>query len=205
MNENTNAIPAEQPAVITLAELEGIVLPGDAPAIATEEEQRKPFSIADDDCADWAVRKIAAEKAELDRFESMAAQQKSEIDHKLEAARHRFEANTSFLTGCLANYFETVPAGSIKTTKTAAKYRLLSGVLVKKLGQPKADHDDTKLTAWLKANGMADYVKTEEKPMWADLKKELDLTGEVAVVKSTGEIVDGVSIAKAPDVFSVDV
>ena len=47
MNENTNAIPAEQPAAITLAELEGIVLPGDAPAIATEEEQRKPFSIAD--------------------------------------------------------------------------------------------------------------------------------------------------------------
>lgn len=46
---------------ITLAELEGIVLPGDAPAIATEEEQRKPFSIADDDCADWAVRKIAAD------------------------------------------------------------------------------------------------------------------------------------------------
>lgn len=205
MNENTNIAPAEQPAAITLAELEGIVLPGDAPAIATEEEQRKPFSIADDDCADWALQKIQLEKEEYDRIDSDIDRQIERLKQKKEANARRYEQNTAFLISLLASYYDTVPTKFIKATKTMEKYRLPSGFLVKKYGKIVADHDDAKLTAWLKANGMADFVKTEEKPMWADLKKEIDLTGEVAVIKSTGEIVDGVTIAKAPDVFSVDV
>ena len=187
----------EELAPITLEELEDLTLPGDAP----EAPERPPFRIADDGCADWAVRKIAEEKREYDRIRELGEQQIAAIQEKVDRAKRRFEQNTSFLTGHLASYFRTVPH---KTTKTTEKYRLLSGTLTLKLGQPKPVPDEEKLVAWLKANGYNDMIKTEEKPTWGEFKKKLTFTGTVATVAETGEIVDGVTVIEQPDTFKVD-
>ena len=132
-DKTTAAIAAEAPAevlpAVTLDELEQVDLG------TVEQGERAPFRITDDRCADWAIRKIAEERSEYNRLKDLADQQKAAIEEKVEAARRRMENGTAFLTSCLADFFNTVPH---KTTKTTEKYRLLSGTLTLKKGTVKA-------------------------------------------------------------------
>lgn len=193
--ETTTTTTEELPAA-SLEELEQL----DVSAITPDE--RPPFRITDDRCADWAVRKIMEERAEYERIKALADEQIAAITEKVDAAKRRFENGTAFLTSCLSDYFQLVPH---KATKTTEKYRLLSGTLVLKKGGTKATTDDEKLVPWLKANGYADLVKIEESPKWGELKKKLTFTGTVATIAETGEIVEGVTAYEAPDTFTVDV
>ena len=149
IKEATAAPTAEPEApAVTLDELEGM----DMNMFDVEETESAPhpvWRITDDGCADWACQKIAEEKAELDRITSLADSQIEKIQQRVEAAQRRYENGTRFLTGKLAEYFETVPH---KTTKTKHSYRLLSGTLVKKIGGRTMKQDDDALLAYLKAS-----------------------------------------------------
>lgn len=186
-DKTTAAIAAEAPAevlpAVTLDELEQVDLG------TVEQGERAPFRITDDRCADWAIRKIAEERSEYNRLKDLAA-------------RRRMENGTAFLTSCLADFFNTVPH---KTTKTTEKYRLLSGTLTLKKGTVKATVDDAKLVPWLRENGYGDLVKVEESAKWGELKKLLAYTGEIATIQSTGEIVEGVTAYETPATFTVDI
>ena len=62
-------------------------------ALWTQEETEGPrpaWRITDDGCADWACRKIAEEKAELDRIRELAEAQIQKIEEKLAAAERRY-------------------------------------------------------------------------------------------------------------------
>ena len=190
-----------QAPAVTLDELEGM----DNALWAQEETEDAPrpaWRITDDGCADWACRKIAEEKAELDRIRELADAQIQKIEEKVAAAERRFQNGTRFLTGKLAEYFETVPH---KTTKTKASYRLLSGTLTRKFGGTTMKQDDEKLVQFLKGSGQLEFIKTEEKPRWGDFKKRLEIMGGSVVDKETGEIVEGVTVETKPDTFTVDV
>lgn len=190
-----------QAPAVTLDELEGM---DDAlwAQEETEDAPRPAWRITDDGCADWACRKIAEEKAELDRIRELADAQIQKIEEKVAAAERRFQNGTRFLTGKLAEYFETVPH---KTTKTKASYRLLSGTLTRKFGGTTMKQDDEKLAQFLKNSGQLEFIKTEEKPRWGDFKKRLEIMGGSVVDKETGEIVEGVTVETKPDTFTVDV
>ena len=190
-----------QAPAVTLDELEGM----DDALWAQDEAEDAPrpaWRITDDGCADWACRKIAEEKAELDRIRELADAQIQKIEEKVAAAERRFQNGTRFLTGKLAEYFETVPH---KTTKTKASYRLLSGTLTRKFGGQQMKQDDAVLVQFLKASGNLEFIKTEEKPKWGDFKKRLEIVGGSVVDKETGEIVEGVQLIEKPDTFAVDV
>ena len=190
----------ETPAV-TLDELEGM----DMNMFDVEETESAPrpvWRITDDGCADWACQKIAEEKAELDRITALGESQIEKIQQRLDAAQRRYENGTRFLTGKLAEYFETVPH---KTTKTKHSYRLLSGTLVKKIGGRTMKQDDDALLAYLKASGNEDMIQNTEKPKWGEFKKQLEIVGGQIVDKTTGELVEGVQIIEKPDTFTVDV
>ena len=196
--------PAEVLPAVTLDELEQVDL-GTVEQVdlgTVEQGERAPFRITDDRCADWAIRKIAEERSEYNRLKDLADQQKAAIEEKVEAARRRMENGTAFLTSCLADFFNTVPH---KTTKTTEKYRLLSGTLTLKKGTVKATVDDAKLVPWLRENGYGDLVKVEESAKWGELKKLLAYTGEIATIQSTGEIVEGVTAYETPATFTVDI
>ena len=171
--ETTTTQEAELLPAATLDELEQVDL-----GIVAEGE-RAPFRITDDRCADWAIRKIADERIEYDRLKALADEQIAAINEKVAAARKRMENGTSYLTSCLADFFATVPH---KETKTTEKYRLLSGTLTFKKGTTKTKLDETKLVPWLKANGYGVLVKVEESTRWADLKKLLSYTGDIATL-----------------------
>lgn len=168
----------------------------------TESAPRPVWRITDDGCADWACRKIAEEKTELDRITALGESQIEKIQQRIDAAQRRYENGTRFLTGKLAEYFETVPH---KTTKTKHSYRLLSGTLVKKIGGSTMKQDDDTLLAYLKASGNEDMIQNTEKPKWGEFRKRLEIVGGQIVDKTTGELVEGVQIIEKPDTFTVDV
>lgn len=201
MSNNIN-IPEEitEAHAVTLEELEGIDMT--AFAESEEPEGKKPWRIADDSAADWAVQKIAEERAELARIEALAAEQTARINEKVEAARRRCENGTAFMTSKLAEYFETVPH---KETKTKHSYRLLSGTLVRKIGGVSMEKDDEKLIEHLRASGNEEYIQLTAKPMWGEYKKRLEIMGSHVIDKDTGELVEGVTVTEKPDTFVVDI
>lgn len=190
----------KEPQAVTMDELESMTM--DDFAQEDQDGIFRDWRIADDGCADWAVSKIAAERAELDRIKALAKEQIDRIKMKVEAAEKRCEKGTAFLTSKLAQYFETVEH---KKTKTQHTYRLLSGRLVKKLGGTALKQDEQKLLEYLKASGQTELIKTEESPRWGDFKKHLQVEGGQVIDTTTGEIVECVSIEEKPDVFTVDV
>lgn len=197
--EAQEALP--DPPAVTLDELEGLDMDAFGRPEA-DEGPRPAWRITDDGCADWAVRKIAEEKAELDRIKALADEQIQRIEEKVAAAEKRFQNGTSFLTGKLAEYFQTVPH---KTTKTKHSYRLLSGTLTLKLGGTQLKQNDDALLEYLKTSGNDDMIQTVEKPKWGEFKKRLQIVGASVVDGTTGEIVEGVEIINRPDTFTVDV
>ena len=140
----------------------------------------------------------------LDELESMDMNMfdAKETESAPRPAWRIYENGTRFLTGKLAEYFETVPH---KTTKTKHSYRLLSGTLVKKIGGNTMKQDDDTLLAYLKASGNEDMIQNIEKPKWSEFKKRLEIVGGQIVDKTTGELVEGVQIIEKPDTFTVDV
>ena len=161
-----------EPPAVTLDDLECM----DMTIFYQEDEkaERPAWRITDDGCADWAVRKIAEEREELNRIKELAEAQIARIEEKVAAAERSYENGTNFFTNKLAEYFETVPH---KKTKTKHSYRLLSGTLTKKIGGVSMKQDDAKLLEYLKASGNEDLIKITESPKWGEFKKRLEIMG----------------------------
>ena len=49
------------------------------------------------------------------------------------------------------------------------------------------------------------FFARKERSRWADLKKLLSYTGDIATLTETGEIVEGVTVYETPGIFTVDV
>lgn len=203
MNENITATEAviEPAEVLTIDQTDAFVMPS-----AYEDGAGQPgrFRIVDDDVADWAIQKVADARAEYARLKELADREISRITAKVEAAAKRCEQDTAYLTSCLAEYFESVPEKAKKATKTTVKYKLLHGTLTVKKGGVTYARDDAKLLAWLKENGHSDLVRVKEEPAWGELKKQIEATGSMAVMKETGEVIDGIEAGVAGDLFTIE-
>jgi hypothetical protein len=158
------------------------------------------FVINDDGKAEWALNKIAEEKAEMQRMINVANSMIMKYQEKIEVYQKQFENKTTFLKEQLRQYFETVPH---KITKTQETYKLPSGILKLKKQNPEYIRDEEKLLKWVKANKIS-YVKTKESVNWAELKKELKFVGNKALTED-GEIVDGITVSERPSVFEIDI
>lgn len=168
----------------------------------TENAGEKRFAIANDDMAEWAVQKIAAETAEAKRLIELAKAQIDKHKAQIDKLTERQERRTSFLTACLNEYFASVPH---KETKTMEKYELLSGTLVLKKGKLKPVPVTDDLLNWLKQNKHDQYIKTTEEPLWEEFKKVCEVTETGVILKETGEIVDGVITEAEPAKFVIDI
>ncbi|AEE95312.1 host-nuclease inhibitor Gam family protein [Mahella australiensis] len=166
-----------------------------------DEHVEEGFVIDDDAKAEWALRKIAEERAETQRYINVCQTMINEYQAKIQKAQGELNNSTSYLKSLLAQYFETVPKQKTKTQET---YKLPSGALKKKYLAPEFVRDDEKLLAWLKERNMASYIKVKESPDWAGLKKNVHVSGE-CVADENGEIIDGVKAVERPPVFEVEV
>ncbi len=169
--------------------------------ILTDEEDGTRFTVDSDEKADWAVKKIGEEKAEFERLKELAELNISRLKERIEKEKEQFERRTAYLTGRLEEYFETVPKTSLNKAATQESYKLLSGKLVRKYPSREIKYKDDELVEFLKTSA-PEYIKTVQKPMWADWKKTLKITDSGAVT-ADGEIVPCITVTTTPERFEV--
>jgi len=165
-----------------------------------EEDVQEGFKIDNDNLAEWALKIIAEEKAETQRYINVCETWIAEYQQKAQKAQERFETKTLYLKQQLQFYFESVPH---KATKTQETYKLPSGTLKLKYGTPEFIRDEKNLVKWLKANGYEDKVKVEEKADWAEFKKGV-IVQSGKVLTADGEVVEGVTANERPNIFEVE-
>lgn len=167
----------------------------------TLPEETPDLPITDDYTADLAIKRVKECRAEYYQLRELCEQEIERIRIRIDEAKHRCEAYTNALEQKLCEYFALVPHAK---TKTAEKYRLSSGTLALKYGGQKFEKDETALLAWLKKSGYTDYIKIAESSAWAELKKEISVIDGSVIITDTGEAVDGITVTRIPDRFSVE-
>ena len=150
-------------------------------------EEDKTFVVDTDEKAEWAIKKIAEERAEAQRYISVCQNAISTYQDKIEKAKADLDNKTSYFTFQLQRYMDTVKAKETKTQKT---YKLPSGTLKVKYQKPEYKRDDDKLTEFLKKNNYTDYIETIYKPKWGEFKKIASLNRDAIVDEETGELID---------------
>lgn len=159
------------------------------------------FVVDNDEKAEWAIRKLSEERAETKRYTNVCKSIIGEYEERIWAAEEKLKSKSAFFEVQLQRYFEAV---NHKVTKTQEIYKLPSATLRLRYQHQEFKRDDALLTKWLKENGMKDYVKTEEKPNWAEIKKKVIVSGDKAVFED-GQIVDGVEVIQMPDIFEIEI
>ncbi len=163
-------------------------------------EEKQEFTIDNDQSAEWALLRLKEDKAEMDRFIDTCEKQIQFYQEKIKEAKEKHDRKTGYLKGKLMEYFMSVPK---KKTKTQEIYTLPSGKLKLKYPQPEYKRDDATLIKWLKDRDMTDYIKVSESPKWGELKKTVQVAGDMACID--GEIVDGIQIIEKAPVFDIEI
>lgn len=161
-----------------------------------EEQYIEPegYTIDTDAKAEWALDKIRQARADRDFWVNW-------YTNKIDEIKAQTDYNTANLERMLSDYFQTVPH---KQTKTQESYTLPGGKLVLKLQNPEYKRDDSTVIEWLKANGLEQFVKIEEKLDWAGLKSRTAAMGG-KLFSEDGEEIPGVEVIDRPEKFVVEV
>jgi len=160
--------------------------------IAELEAEKSEFSINDDLTADWAIKIIKQEESQADRLTQTIDQEIELLNAKKQ--RIKESANCGFLKRKLADYYEGLSPELLKKTKTQTSYKLPSGSLVFKSSSFEYVRDDDKIISYLTANNLFEFIKTNPKVDWSNLKK----LGDEELVK-----IEGISTQEKPASFTI--
>lgn len=166
------------------------------------EDEYAEFEIKTAQQADWAISKIAEERARAEFFINCAKEEKARLDNQIKDAEKKLENATSFLTGKLGQFLEKEEIPK-KKTKTQISVTLPAGKIVKKLPKTefimqggeevtkhKSDEDFIKEIKEIDES----FIKQTEEVMWGDLKKKLAVDDDGGVyVKDTGEYIESIT------------
>ena len=158
----------------------------------TEQEESASFNIDNDQKADWAIRKIM-------ETENAAKMWKEYYKKQSDRVEKITQQRIAYFTALLESYFDTVPH---KATKTSEKYKLPSGVLVRKAQAPEYERDDAQIIAWCAENAPS-CVENVPKLKWTALKVLLVENNGQAIDEITGEVVPGIKIVPRDPIFAV--
>lgn len=166
------------------------------------EDEYAEFEIKTAQQADWAISKIAEERARAEFFINCAKEEKARLDSQIKDAEKKLENATSFLTSKLGQFLENEEVPK-KKTKTQISVTLPAGKIVKKLSKTefimqggedvtkhKSDEDFIKEIKGIDES----FIKQTEEVMWGDLKKKLAVDDDGGVyVKDTGEYIESIT------------
>ena len=166
------------------------------------EDEYAEFEIKTAQQADWAISKIAEERARAEFFINCAKEEKARLDNQIKDAEKKLENATSFLTSKLGQFLEKEEVPK-KETKTQISVTLPAGKIVKKLPKTefimqgggdvtkhKSDEDFIKEIKGIDES----FIKQTEEVMWGDLKKKLAVDDDGSVyVKDTGEYIESIT------------
>lgn len=163
-----------------------------------EIELEETWKAKNDKDAEWIIEKCKESLTEIERYRSSLENKVKDLMDKLSKLDEEEKFAKERRNSYLAEYFETIPDGHKKKTKTQEKYRLPSGEIIKKYPNPQVKRDDEKLLKWIKDSKLDDYVEVKETPKWGELKKLTKVIGGQTIIKDTGEIVEGVELIERP-------
>ena len=163
-------------------------------AIRTTTAQDTPFTVDNDQKAEWAARKIREARQDTQKWTEY-------YERQLSAIRRANEDTEAYFAALLADYFDTVPH---KATKTQESYSLPSCKLVLKAQQPEFNRDEAVLCDYLDKKGRDDLVKITRRADWAALKKMLKVMEDGTCVDADGEVVEGVQAFSRQPEFKVE-
>ncbi|NNG67536.1 host-nuclease inhibitor Gam family protein [Caldanaerobacter subterraneus] len=172
--------------------------------IEREAIKENPNGIRDDKYADWTIEKIKLLRAELERKKMIVENKKRFLDEWFEKEKKSIENKISFYTSRLQEYFESLDPKLLHKTKTQISYSLPSGKLKKILEKDDFERRDEEILDWLKRNNYTSFIKIKESVDWAKLKESIEISGDRAVLRDTGEIIEGIKIVKKPAEFKVE-
>lgn len=163
-------------------------------AIRITTAQDTPFTVDNDQKAEWAARKIREARQDTQKWTEY-------YERQLSAIRRANEETEAYFAALLADYFETVPH---KATKTQESYSLPSCKLVLKAQQPEFNRDEAVLCDYLDKKGRDDLVKITRRADWAALKKTLKVMEDGTCVDADGEVVEGVQAFSRLPEFKIE-
>ena len=163
-------------------------------AIRITTAQDTPFTVDNDQKAEWAARKIREARQDTQKWTEY-------YERQLSAIRRANEETEAYFAALLADYFETVPH---KATKTQESYSLPSCKLVLKAQQPEFNRDEAVLCDYLDKKGRDDLVKITRRADWAALKKTLKVMEDGTCVDANGEVVEGVQAFSRQPEFKIE-
>ena len=166
------------------------------------EDEYAEFEIKTAQQADWAISKIAEERARAEFFINCAKKEKARLDNQIKDAEKKLENATSFLAGKLGQFLEKEEVPK-KETKTQISVTLPAGKIVKKLpktefimqggGDVTKHKSDEDFIKEIKGIDEA-FIKQTEEVVWGDLKKKLAVDDDGGVyVKDTGEYIESIT------------
>lgn len=153
------------------------------------QDEKQEFVIDTDTKADWAVKVIQQEKAEVERLTKVIDEEIEMLKLKKQRIADGLDNKIGYLQGKLFEYFKIVQS---KELKTCYKYKLPSGELVYNKETVKYERDDEKIIQWLTDHNHMDYIKVKPSVDWAELKKT-EFVDEI----------DGVTKLNVPMTFTV--
>lgn len=179
-------------------------------AVEKKEKENKDndrFIIDNDKKATWALRKIKNMKQKQKKNEKLAESQIEEIQKEideiaewLDKENGKIQDNIEFLKNKLKNY-----AFDLKEDNPDLKtHNLPFGALKFRKQRPKWKYNDDKLKEFVEEN-LKEALKIKNKVSKRKLKKKAEVAGNKAVIKDTGEVIEGVKIVDRPEKFKVEV
>jgi phage host-nuclease inhibitor protein Gam len=155
------------------------------------EGYQRPYEIADQSGAIWALRKIKLVEQRRQEAKATAMAEADKIMKWYEGLSQKADRDREYFDGLLLGYMNKLRQEDpkLKTVK------LPDGELKIRKQQPEYTYDDDQLLAWAKVH-YPEYVQVKETVYKPDIKSH---------IKETGEVVPGVTISDRPDKFIVEV
>lgn len=153
-------------------------------------EERERFIIDDEQKANWAMRKIKHLQEKKQEKEKIAKEEIERINQWLQAETESIDRDIEFFSGLLEAYMRDLNRKDPRKKSLS----LIHGRLQLRKQQPIFKYDDKKLVEWLKKTRHTNLVRVEEKPDKKELRKLLVTANGKAIIKSTGEIVEGIEV-----------
>lgn len=159
-----------------------------------EFNEDEGFRITDEGKADWAVRKIAENKQEIDRIKDFAKERIEQIKRWEESETESLENNIDFLESLLQEYLYNTEQKRVK---------LPSGSVHIRKQQPKWVYNDDAVLKSLESSKMDEFIRIKKEVNKAELRKNVEVVGNKVVNKETGEVIDGIEIVEREEKLNV--
>ena len=132
------------------------------------QDEKQGFVCDTDAKADWALKIIQKERAEVERLAKAIDDEIEMLKFKKQKIEEGLDSKIGYLKSKLYDYMKTCECRELKT---CYKYKLPSGELVYNKESFKYERDDDKIIQWLTDNNKMEYIKVKPSVDWAELKK----------------------------------